>query len=271
MADFAVDAAPELPVTEPHLLPAWFARRPPSAALEYRTALTEPTADGFTGYASTFMAADAYLSCFARGCFKKSLKDRGERLPVLWNHDPAIPIGRHTAIREDRTGLAVEVALVDDGADGSTTLKRLRAGVPLGLSFGFTTLKDRSAADEDEIDLSQLDKDTTKADIRVITEVRLWESSVVTFPANEQAVITAVRSQLDDDALAALLAALETGDVDERQRSLAAEIAAAYALLAAPAEHATHEPVPADDEARRHILGLVALARSQVITAGGIV
>src|SRR4029434_4495128 len=112
------------------------------------------------------MPADSYLSCFAKGCFRKSLRDRGERLPVLWQHNPNAPIGRHVTIKEDATGLAVDVHLIDDGAEGSTALKRLRGGVPLGLSFGFQTVKDRSADDEDEIDLSQLGSGRTR-DIRV--------------------------------------------------------------------------------------------------------
>jgi HK97 family phage prohead protease len=174
------------------VVPPWLRRRPDAGELEFRAATVEATDAGFTGHAATFMTADFYLSCFAPGCFSKTLGDRGDRLPVLWQHDPDVPIGKHLAIAEDATGLAVDVEIIDDGAEGSSALKRLRGGLPLGLSFGFNTVKDRSAEEDDQIDLSQL-PGVEPSEIRVITEVKLWETSVVTFPANEQATIDAVR------------------------------------------------------------------------------
>ena len=245
------------------ITPAWFTRRPADGALEFREAKADATEDGFAGYAATFMTADSYFSCFAKGCFRKSLKDRGDRLPVLWQHNPNEPIGRHVTIKEDATGLAVDVHLIDDGAEGSTALKRLRGGVPLGLSFGFQTVKDRTAEDEDEIDLSQLNS-AKKGDIRVITDVRLWETSVVTFAANDKAAISAIRSDAPD--LPSLLDAISAGSLDEAEAALVAQIVAASeragaALVDLPESdgHATQDAA----RRKRQIALTLAVAKSR--------
>jgi HK97 family phage prohead protease len=242
------------------VVPAWMRRRPQEGELEFRAADVEATEAGFTGHAATFWTADAYLSCFAPGCFSKTLADRGSRLPVLWQHDPDLPIGKHLAITEDADGLAVDVALIDDGAEGSSALKRLRGGIPIGLSFGFNTVKDRSAEDDDQIDVSQL-PGIDKSEIRVITEVKLWETSVVTFPANEQATIDAVR-QLRRASVqwagAAAQSGWDTTHTTPIGQSVAAPESAAAAELSHEAAHGT------DAEARRREIDrIVTLTRSR--------
>jgi len=225
--------------------------------IEYRTAdiRANDALDGFEGHAATFWTVDTYGTAFAKGSFQRSLKARGDRLPVLWQHNPDIPIGRHQTIKEDSSGLYVDTHIADDGAEGTVALKRLRAGVPLGLSFGFQTVKDRSVDEGDPaIDLSSMPA-MKRADVRVITEVRLWETSVVTFPANEKAAITAVRdtslvAEVVDAVRAGRLSAAEarhlraalTATPATRRANRDADLAAAmarwgrYRLAAAPAD-----------------------------------
>lgn len=177
---------------------------------------TDGDAPGFSGYASTWWNVDSYGTAMSPKAFAKTIRERGDRLPVLSQHNPDKPIGRHLSIKEDKVGLAVNVELVDDGADGTVTLKRLRGGIPLAMSFGFQTVKDRSAEDADPIDLSQL-PGFRRNDVRIITEVKLWETSVVTFPANEAAVITAVRHRFEADALTTLLESIEADTLTDEQ------------------------------------------------------
>lgn len=223
-------------MTEPTTtVPEWH-RRKPQNGIEYRCVdvRANEAHDGFSGYAATFGVVDSYWTAFAKGAFRKSVKDRGAKLPVLWQHNPDWPIGRHIEIKEDKTGLYVDTHIVDDGAEGSVALKRLRADVPLGLSFGFQTLKDRSAEDADELDFSQ--NKTDRANVRVITEVKMWETSVVTFPANESAQITAVRSDMDADTLSTITEAIRAGRIDERSAALIAELVLAWGERAEPVE-----------------------------------
>jgi len=110
--------------------------------IHYRTAFDFRATDdeavpGFEGYASTHWAADSYWTAMAPGAFKKTIRERTDKIPVLWNHNPNSPIGKHLALKEDKTGLYVNIGIADDGAEGSTFLKRMRFGVPFGMSFGF--------------------------------------------------------------------------------------------------------------------------------------
>lgn len=228
--------------------------------------------DGFSGYASTFWVADSYGTAMAPGSFKKSLRERGDRIPVLWNHDPALPVGKHLSIKEDRTGLAVDIGIADDGAEGSTLLKRLRFGVPLGMSFGFRNIKSRAGTDDDPIDLSQLPKGVKKSDIEVYTENAYWESSAVTFPANLSATINTIRSDEDIERVSLLSQTLEdlrAGDLDEEDERWAL----LQELVAALNERGEPEPEPVEattpltvSTARRRIDIELALANARGFT-----
>jgi HK97 family phage prohead protease len=188
---------------------------------------------GFDGYVTTWWTVDDRGTFFVPGSATKTVKERREKAPVLWQHDTYDPIGRHAAAKADGTGLRVSAEIIESVRRGEEAMSLLRAGVPLGLSFGFTRVRDRSAEDDDPLDLSvapDFVKKLPRSELRGVTEWRWWESSVVTFPANERAGPTAVRSA---DALTSLLAAIRDGTLDEERRSLAEQIVAAMTQDAA--------------------------------------
>ena len=243
----------------------------PDLDIHYRTAFDfratdDETVPGFEGYAAHFWTADSYWTALAPGAAKKSIKERTEKIPVLWNHDPSKPIGKHLTLKEDKTGVYVNIGIADDGAEGSTFLKRMRFGVPFGMSFGFQTIKDRSAEDDDPIDLSQLNG-AKKSDIRVITEIKWWESSPVTFPANEAAGITSTRQQREIDALSTLMDSMQAGTLTDEQTRQLDEFVAAYQQRA----EADREITSLDDERARRDTNIriaLALAESQGYLSG---
>ncbi len=187
--------------------------------IDYRTSMelrTKDDGDGFEGHAASWWSVDSYGTCFAPGAFKRTIRNRIDKIPVLWNHDDDHPIGKHIELKEDDHGLYVNVGIADDGSEGTTLIKRLRFGVPLGLSFGFETFKDRSPEDDDPIDMSNaprwIGNDLTN--VRVITEVKYWESSPVTFAANENSTIDTIRAaRMEQEAeyLTSLLEDLRSG------------------------------------------------------------
>ena len=62
----------------------------------------------FTGYASLFGVPDLGRDVVAPGAFAASLAARGVAgVRMLWQHDPAEPVGRWLALREDARGLRV--------------------------------------------------------------------------------------------------------------------------------------------------------------------
>ena len=141
---------------------------------------------------------------------------------------------------------------MDDGAEGTVALKRLKAGVPFGHSVGFRTLRERPATDNDPLQFTDTSPRWAKENpdmVYVIEEARLYEGSIVTFAANDKAVITSVRNDHALQALSDTLEALRDGRITPAQRALIAELAAAYERHAA-AGPASGTTAPDDAQAR---------------------
>jgi HK97 family phage prohead protease len=144
------------------------------------------------GYASLFEATDQGGDCVKAGAYGASLKrteTAGRSIKMLWQHDPAQPIGVWDQIFEDKTGLYVSGRILPDVRAGAEALALLKAGAIDGLSIGYRTIKSQN----------------TKGSGRALTEIDLWEVSLVTFPMLPEARVQK-SSELDDDALARALA-----------------------------------------------------------------
>lgn len=186
--------------------------------------------DGFDGYASTHWVVDSYGTVVAPGAAKKSIRERAGEVLVLWQHDPATIIGVPSELKEDKTGLYTETDVITEIQAGTDALAYLRRGVPLGMSIGFNTVRDRSAEDGDPLDFSVAPdwaKKLPRSDIRVITEYKLWEYSLVTFAANRKAKPTNVRADVIADLLPSLLDDLRAGRLSADQLALIDQIVAA--------------------------------------------
>ena len=134
------------------------------------------------GYGSVFGVRDSYSDIVAAGAFKASLaahKAAGTMPALLWQHRSDEPIGVWTSMVEDQKGLAVVGQLAMDTTRGREAHALLKMRAINGLSIGFMT------------------KDWTydrQTDIRTVTQLELWEVSLVTFPSNSAARVTSVRS-----------------------------------------------------------------------------
>ncbi len=126
-----------------------------------------------SGYASLFNLPDSSGDVVLPGAFARTLARRGpDGVRMLWQHDPAQPIGRWTSLVEDRLGLKVTGRLTA-GVATADDLARLVADAAVdGLSIGFRTV--RATSDP-------------KRGIRLIREIDLWEVSLVTFPMHPRA------------------------------------------------------------------------------------
>ena len=138
-------------------------------------------ADGsFFGYASLFGETDLNRDLVVPGAFQKSIGKRGAGgIRMLFQHDPAAPIGVWQEVREDSRGLFVRGKLMTEVAKGREVLALMRAGAIDGLSIGFRTVRGRTDA---------------KSGVRRLIEVDLWEVSVVTFPMLPQARVGGVKA-----------------------------------------------------------------------------
>lgn len=146
-------------------------------------ALEDVSGDGsFSGYASLFGAVDLGRDMIEPGAFAASLRRRGAAdVRMLYQHDPDQPIGRWLSIREDSHGLHVEGKLSLGVARAREVHELMKSGALDGLSIGFQTLRARNEA---------------KSGVRRILSADLWEISVVTFPMQPGARVTAVKSAI---------------------------------------------------------------------------
>lgn len=134
----------------------------------------------FEGYACLFGKEDLGHDIIHPGAFARSLaKRQAQGIKLLYQHDPASPIGRWTAIREDAKGLYVRGQLSLEVQKAREVLAMMKSGILDGLSIGFRTLRSR--------------KDR-KSGIRHLHELDLWEISVVTFPMQPDARIRQVKT-----------------------------------------------------------------------------
>lgn len=122
-----------------------------------------------SGYASLFDKRDQGGDVVLPGAYAKSLKalaGKGGRVKMLWQHDPAQPIGIWDEVREDGRGLYVKGRLLTEVAKGREAVALIAAGAIDGLSIGYRTVR--------------AEKDGKGQ--RLLAELELWEVSLVTFP-----------------------------------------------------------------------------------------
>jgi len=146
----------------------------------------------FSGYLAVFGNLDSYGDKIRKGAFKATLKEhaaKGRKVVILWQHRWDQPLGVFDVLREDDVGLYVEgQLLVGDVRQAGEAHALMKAGAITGMSIGFESVA------------YKIDKDGN----RELTEIKLWEGSIVTFPANDEARIDAVKSALEAGTLPSL-------------------------------------------------------------------
>ena len=147
--------------------------------LEIKSVLPDGT---FEGYASLFNREDLGHDMILPGAFAESLKKRGTKgIKLLYQHDPAEPIGVWEKIGEDAKGLYARGRLLLAVSRAREVHALLKEGALDGLSIGFKAITARRES---------------KTGIRRIAKVDLWEISVVTFPMLPDARIAALKQRL---------------------------------------------------------------------------
>lgn len=139
-----------------------------------------------------FGVVDSYREVVAPGAFTESLgeiKAKGRPVPVLWQHRSGEPIGVYDDLAEDSHGLKVDGKLILDVARAKEAHALMKAGAVSGLSIGYYVRED--SWDE-------------KERVRTLKKVDLVEISLVTFPANDDARVDAIKSKLAHGSLPSL-------------------------------------------------------------------
>lgn len=130
----------------------------------------------FEGDLSTYGNVDSYGDVCEPGCFDDSIKLKGSKFPLLWQHNASEPIG-HLIVESTEPTLKIKGDINLDVARGKEAYSLLKRGDIQGLSIGYVPVD--YYYDDDGI--------------RRLLKLDLKEGSVVTFPANELAAVAAVK------------------------------------------------------------------------------
>ena len=145
----------------------------------------------FTGIASQYGVEDLTGDIIDRGAATKTIKENPV-VPLLWQHDAQEVIGEaHVEERQGRIMLTGKLDLDDPVAQKAYA--KLKKKLIKGLSIGFTAIK-------------TLWEEVDGRMIRHISEMKLWEISVVTFPALPSAQVMRVKAGKDSDVVQILRA-----------------------------------------------------------------
>ena len=140
----------------------------------------------FVGYASLFGARDNVGDVVMPGAFATSLMRKGpEQIRMLFQHDPAEPVGTWLEMRETGRGLHVMGRLDCNVQRGAELLSLLESGGLDGLSIGFktvTAMRDKANG------------------ARRLLQIDLWEISLVTFPMLPGARVSEVKTRAKNAA-----------------------------------------------------------------------
>ncbi len=155
-----------------------------------------------SGYASVFDVVDSHNDIIIKGAFDNTLQN-AHKIKFLWQHDPKFPIGKIIKIHEDGYGLFIESSITCGTEKGREAIDLFSKNIINGLSIGFNTIKSYI-------------RDDGK---RIITELELWEISMVTFPANHLSEARSI--EVSQSALVSVLenAELYISQINKRSKN----------------------------------------------------
>lgn len=156
--------------------------------MKYKTIeLKADEVGGISGFFSTYdKTPDSYGDIIEPGAFTNTLKKReesGHPFPLCFNHDFSAVIGAVDSVKDTEKGPFIAAHFLDTQL-AQDVRKMLQSGAIYQFSFAYDVLKAR-APYEDE----------AKAGVmNVLEELEVFEISVVTVPANQNAVVTEVKA-----------------------------------------------------------------------------
>lgn len=154
--------------------------------LELKADETGKIAGFFSTYEKT---PDSYGDIIEPGAFTKTIEKRkasGHPFPLCWNHDFSSVIGVVDTVEEKEIGPYIEASFLDT-ALAQDVRKMVQSGAVYQFSFAYDVLSWREpTAEEKKMGVQN-----------VLQEVEVFEVSVVTVPANQNAVVTDIKGAIE--------------------------------------------------------------------------
>ena len=175
------------------------------------------------GYFSTYdEEADSYGDIVAPGAFTDTIKARqetGHPFPLCFNHDFNMVIGKVDEIEDTDKGPLITASFFNT-EKAQEVREMVKSGAVYQFSFAYDIVEAQAPTDEQK----------AKGIAQVLTKLDLFEVSVVVVPANQNAVVTDIKSgrrnrKSDEDtikqiiSLAQSLLAEEVNDTEETEEA----------------------------------------------------
>jgi HK97 family phage prohead protease len=139
------------------------------------------------GYFSTYdETPDSYGDIIKPGAFTETIKKRAESghpFPLCFNHDFSAVIGAVKTIEDRENGPYIEAEFLDT-AQAQDVRKMLQSGAIYQFSFAYDVLGWEEPSPEQR----------KQGIFNILTKLEVFEVSVVTVPANQNAKVTEVKS-----------------------------------------------------------------------------
>ncbi len=129
-------------------------------------------------YLTKWGVVDDYNTTFRRGSFKKTFAERGGKIRFISEHNKTKVLGKVIDVLEDDYGPKVSCQCNLETVAGQEIFAHLRAGDYDSFSFGFLPIQEQLQT----------------SGVLEYTEVKVMEVGPTSFPANEQAIVTDVRT-----------------------------------------------------------------------------
>jgi HK97 family phage prohead protease len=139
----------------------------------------------FSGYASVFNGVDAYGDTILPGAYKDSLAKR--RPMFFYGHNPGRVLGKWVETKEDDVGLYVTGEFTPGHSDADDVYASLKHEALSGLSIGYVPLET---------------EDTEQG--RILKKIDLFEISIVSMPADDEARVDAESVKATIDTLSSI-------------------------------------------------------------------
>jgi len=137
-----------------------------------------------SGYFARFNNVDSDGDQIKEGAFMKTIAESGpggaDRIRHLKNHDPNQMIGKIVELKEDGTGLYF-TSIMSTNTHGKDALIEYQEGLLKEHSIGYQVMQ----------------SDQTKPEYNLLTEIKLWEGSAVTWGANPLTPVTGIKGLTD--------------------------------------------------------------------------
>lgn len=140
----------------------------------------------FSGLGAVFGNEDFGGDVIVKGAFDDTLTDwqsrnaKGQRMPILWQHDTDEPMGPWVDVKSVDAGLMAEgELLIETDPLAKRAHGLMKSGALTGLSIGYGVPKGGFEYD---------------GEVRYLKRIKLYEISLVTFPMNDDARIDAVKA-----------------------------------------------------------------------------